>query len=629
MLDALRKGATKGPAKVLFIVLIFSFAIWGIGDVVRGVGADTPAIVVGEVEVSPQTVRNAFDRELNRLRQVLGPELTADDARAMGLMDSVIAQLGQQAVVDAAARDLGIIAPPEAVRAQIAGIDAFQGADGTFNRDLFRRVLSQNNLTEEGFLASIEQEIVRDALVGSASAGAVAPEPLVAPLFAWRNEERVADALFVPDAIQDLPPVPDQAELQAVYEQNLDAFTAPEYRQLTALVLRPADLTEEVSVTDEDLEAAYQAALPELETAETRTVSQVLVRDQETAQAVAEAAAGGTTLAEAAGRAGAPAPMDLGSVTADVLPPSASDVVFALEEGAISEPVQTPIGWHVFHVSDITGGETPPLSEVRDEMRERVASEKAVDVLYDLTADLEDALGGGATLEEAAERLNLTLTRIEAVDRQGLNRAGEPVEALPEEEVYLNTAFSLQQGEESLLEEIGRGYFIVRVDAVVPPQPRPFEEVRDQVVDLWRDETARAMAREQAESLAERLGGGPTSVVGVAEEAGLPHGESEPFTRSAQGVATGTAPLPGSVVTDLFRADAPGAVAIGRSGQGWVVARLAEIRPVRQPSQADGFDRARADLRATIAEDLSMQFMNVFADRFGVEVNRGVINSAM
>lgn len=624
MLDTLRKGATKGPAKVLFIVLILSFGIWGIGDVVRGVGAGTPAIAVGEVEVSPQEVQATFQRELERLRQVLGPEITAERARDLGLLDSAIAQLARQAVVDAAAQDLGIVAAPDDIRRAIAQIPAFQGADGTFNRDLFRRVLQQNNLSEEAFLASIEQDLVRETLVGTAGTAAAAPAPLVAPLFAWQAEQRVADALFVADAAQSLPETPDDAALQAVYDANIDTFTAPEYRALSTVVLRPGDLTDRVNVSEEELQTAYETALPELEQPETRTIQQVLVGDEQAAEAVATAAAQGATLAEAAAQAGAGAPMDLGAVTRDTLPPSAADVVFALEAGATSGAVQTPIGWHVFHVSSVTEGAVPPLDEVRDDIRARVAEDKAVDVLYDITADLEDALGGGATLEEATQQLDLPLTTIPAVDAQGLTPEGAPARGLPPENAFLDTAFSLQEGEDSLLQEIGRGYFIVRVDAVTPPQPRAFDTVRDQVVALWEAQTRRELARAQAEALAERLRGG-AALETVAAEAGAPTGTSEPFTRGARTVPTGTVPLTGPVVEELFAADATGAVALGRSGDGWVIARLADIRPVQDPAQAQGFQQAQEQVRAGVAEDLSNQFLQTFADRFGVQVNRGVV----
>lgn len=628
MLDALRRGASKGPAKVLFILLIFSFGIWGIGDVVRGVGGNAPAIAVGDVEVPPQTVQAAFQREVERLRGVLGPDITAESARDLGVMDQVIAQLARQAVVDAAATDLGVQPAAEDLRQRIAEIPAFQN-QGRFDREMFRRVLAQNNLTEEQFLQGLSQDLTREALLGAASAGAVAPAPLVAPLFARLAEERTAAVLRVADASQELPAQPSDEDLQTVYDENIDTFTAPEYRALTAMILRPADLTDEVNVPEEDIRAEYEATLPQLQTPEERVISQVLVQDEATARAVAEAAQGGADLAEAAEQAGATAPLDLGAMTADTLPPSAADVVFGLEEGAVSDAVQTPIGWHVFKVSEIRAGETPSLEDVRDDIRDRLAADRAVDVLYELTADVEDALGGGATLEEAAQRLNLQLTTIPAVDRQGLNREGEPVEALPEEQdVFLDTAFALDQGRESLLEEIGRGYFIVRADSVTPPQPRPFDTVREDVVALWEAQTRAALAEETARALAERVRGG-AEVAQLAEEAGLPHGTTDAFRRGAQGVQTPAGPLPANAVAELFQADQPGAVTVARGPDGWIVAELAEIIPVEQPTEAQGFQQVQNEVRRGIADDLATQFLEVFADRYGVEVDRQLIERSL
>ncbi|WP_404385823.1 SurA N-terminal domain-containing protein [Caenispirillum salinarum] len=628
MLDALRRGASKGPAKVLFILLIFSFGIWGIGDVVRGVGGDVPAIEVGDVEVSPQTVRAAFQREVERLRGVLGPEITAERARDLGVVDQVIAQLARQAVVDAAAADLGVQPAPQDLRQRITEIPAFQNQQGQFDRDLFRRVLAQNNLTEEQFLRGLSQDLTREALLNTASAGAVAPQPLVVPLFERVAEERRAAVLRVPDAAQELPPVPADPELRTVYDENIEAFTAPEYRALTALVMRPSDLTDEVNVTEEELRAEYEAMLPQLEEAEQRVISQVLVGDEQTARAVAEAAQGGATLADAAEQAGAPPPLDLGAMTADTLPPSAADVVFGMEEGAVSDAVQTPIGWHVFHVAEILAGETPSLEDVRDQVRERIAADKAVDVLYDLTADVEDALGGGATLEEAARQSNLELLTIPAVDPQGLGPEGAPVSALPEEEVFLNTAFSLEAGRESLLEEIGRGFFIVRVDEITPPQPRPFEDVREDVVALWQAETRQTLSEETARGFADRIREG-ARLPALAEEAGLPHGTTPPFRRDAQGLQTPAGPLPAAAVAELFQADAPGAVAVARGRDGWVVAKLTDILPVEQPTQAQGFEQVRTEIRRGLADDLSTQLLEAFADRYGVTVDRALIERTL
>jgi peptidyl-prolyl cis-trans isomerase D len=45
MLDALRRGATGWVAKILFALLVLSFAIWGVADVFTGFGRGSLAKV--------------------------------------------------------------------------------------------------------------------------------------------------------------------------------------------------------------------------------------------------------------------------------------------------------------------------------------------------------------------------------------------------------------------------------------------------------------------------------------------------------------------------------------------------------------------------------------------------------
>lgn len=629
MLDTLRKGASTGPAKVLFILLILSFGIWGIGDVVRGVGGSTAAITVGDVEVPPGEVRAVFQQELDRLRRTLGPDMTAERARELGLLDAAIAQVARDAVVRAAAQDLGIVVSSTELRRQLEQIPAFRNAQGQFDRTLFARVLQQNNLSEEAFLQSLERDMVRDALLVGPVSGAVAPAPVVAPLVAFQNEEREATAVFIDASAQPLPPVPDDAGLQSLYDENIDAFTAPEYRGLTALVVRPADLADQLDVSDEAVAEAYEQRIDEFRTPEQRVVQQVLVDDEAAAQAVADAAKGGATLAAAAEQAGAGAPIDLGAVGRDALPGEAAEVVFGLEAGSVSAPVQTPLGWHVFQVSEVRPPQTQPLEAVRDQVRQRLAQDEAVDALYDVTAQIEDALGGGATLEEAAQQAGLPLTTIQAVDRQGLTPKGEPAEGLPEEEAFLDTAFQTEEGADSLLQEIGQGYFIVRVDEVTAPQPRPFAEVRDRVVELWQQKTRQDLARQQADTVAEALRAGRDPQAAAEGVPGATVAQTPRFTRTVNGVATPAGSLPATLVDDLFEAAEPGAVAVGRTAAGWAAAELTAVHPVEQPTDLPSFAQVQQQMRSTIADDLATQFLNAYADRFGVQVNRAVIDQTL
>ena len=72
-------------------------------------------------------------------------------------------------------------------------------------------------------------------------------------------------------------------------------------------------------------------------------------------------------------------------------------------------------------------GESRPLDEVRDELRAALAQERAADLAFERANQVEDALAGGATLEEAAKRFGLGYAAIRT-DASGNGPDGKRVE---------------------------------------------------------------------------------------------------------------------------------------------------------------------------------------------------------
>src|SRR3546814_9380545 len=90
MLTALRSKSSKFVLKILFALLIVSFAVWGIGDIFRGGGRSVDLIEVGPVVVSQVELQNEYNRQINQLRQVYGSSIDAETARARGLVNRVV-----------------------------------------------------------------------------------------------------------------------------------------------------------------------------------------------------------------------------------------------------------------------------------------------------------------------------------------------------------------------------------------------------------------------------------------------------------------------------------------------------------------------------------------------------------
>jgi len=66
----------------------------------------------------------------------------------------------------------------------------------------------------------------------------------------------------------------------------------------------------------------------------------------------------------------------MGSFERGQLPPELETAAFALPDGGTSEPIQSPLGYHVLRVESRQATRAIPLEEARERIRDRLAREK-------------------------------------------------------------------------------------------------------------------------------------------------------------------------------------------------------------------------------------------------------------
>jgi peptidyl-prolyl cis-trans isomerase D len=625
MLDSLRKGAGTWFVKGFLFLLVASFAVWGVGDIFRG-RTDTTLIRVGDVKIQPQEFTDAFNREMRRMSQAMGQPLDREQARAFGLVDRTLQQMVTQTLYDIEAADMGLIASREMILKQIRDNPAFHNELKQFDRFRFEQLLRENGFTEASFIAANQRDLTRAQLFEAVVGGAHPPKALVEFFYKRQNEKRVAELLTVPNAsIKDVGE-PDQAAIEKFHADHATRFTAPEYRSISFVTLHADDLRDEMQVSDADLAAEYQDRLPELSVPETRQVEQILFDSEEAAQKAVERIKAGEDFykvaQDAAGRD--EATVKLGEQSKEDLLPEAADIVFALPKGEPSAPVKTAFGWHVFRVTAIKPGHKPTLEEVKAKLADELKRRRATEAMFDMANRIDDALGGGATLEEVAKQFNLRFVKLDAVDADGKNARGEPIETLPKSPELLQAAFAADKSDNLQLKEFEQGgYFLVRVDGVTPPALRPLEQVRDQVVAAWQAERRAEAAEKRAQALAEKAR--QSDLKAVAAEASLNYLRTEPATRQE---AANLPQLSFEAAQQVFKLR-PGetAVAPSREGDGQLVLKLVEVIPADPAGDEAGMTRLRNQLRASIADDLLAGFRDALQRTVEIRVDQHALSA--
>ncbi|CUW40669.1 putative peptidyl-prolyl cis-trans isomerase [Magnetospirillum sp. XM-1] len=616
MLDVFRTASKTWIVRLLFALLGLSFITWGAGDVVRGGVGRSPAIEIGKTSMSAAEVMAEFKREVERLQPLFGGKLTPEDARKMGMLDRTIDSLIARTLIDEAARSLGLAATDETILRRVASNPAFKGPTGQFDRDVFRSRLARLGFTEDSFMKTERTNMVRNQMVETVAAGIGAPVALTDPLLAWREERRVAETFVVKDESTPLPPAPEAAQLEAYYKDNLSRFMAPEYRALTVLLLRPADVAGGIDIDEAMLQETYQQRLEEFSTPERRAVSQIVFDEQSAAAKATDLVTQGKDLAAVAKALGAEI-IDLGTIEKGDLPEGLAEAVFKLSAGATGQPIKSALGWHVVKVSQVQPGRTRSFDEVKKQLEQDLRKEKSMDGLAELANKVEDALGGGATLEEAAKRHNLKTVKIAALDAQGRGPNGKPVADLPKSDQFLDVAFHTEQSTESPLTEVpNNGYFLLRVDGVTPPAPKLLADIKAEVVATWQAERRQEQARDKAQKLADRIKAGE-SAAQVAQSAGAKVETSKPFVREP---GEGSA-LPATVIAELFKAQ-PGGVAVAPVQGGTLVARLTSVVPFDVNANPAVTNAARQRVSQAVATDIADQYIAALNASIGVKVDR-------
>ncbi len=624
MLESLRLGVQSWYFKALLMILVASFAVFGIGDIFRGGPSRGAIVTVGDTEIAAPELSDAFQRRMNAVSRQLGTTLTTEQARQFGIVDQVVQSLVSAALYDVEADALGVVIGDDAIATRIRVEPNFKGQQGAFDRGIFEQVLASNGINEQVFIDRMRREISRDQLLGSLAGALPQSAQLADRLFRWRNERRVADYIVLKYDPKSAVATPDDTILRRYHTDNAVRFTAPDYRKFAYIHLTPDDVKDNITIPENELRDAYEIRLDEFNISERRTVQQMIFADEDAARKAASMLAEGrafVALAKKLANQDAKT-TNLGDVLRNDLPGKLGENVFKLSTGETSPPLKGPFGWYLMRVTAVKQAKIRPLEEVRAQIHDELASDKAIEVLFELSNTLQDVLGGGATLSEAARQIGAKLIYISALDRQGRGADGKPIAHIPQGMIEI--AYNTPIGEQSaLIDSSEDSYLIVKVESETPSVLREYGSIRNDVIAAWELEKRRDQLESRANAIVGRLNKG-AGLRDIAAELKLGAVlTSAAFTRAGQDAGTN---VPRGLAADLF-ASKIGGGASAETTAGFTVAKLKHIRKADPVTDKKARDTLGDRLVSDMAGDLIVQFNNALRRRHIVEVNQRALDN--
>jgi peptidyl-prolyl cis-trans isomerase D len=625
MISAFRRSLDTWPVRGFFLIMVAAFIVWGIGDVFRMVGTSTWVAKVGGQTIEGAAFQAEYQRDLNQATRSLpsGQDPSATLKRSVG--DTALQRLIGQAALEQELTRLRVVTPDAAVREVVYDMPAFRGKDGKFSQQSFQAVLQNNGLTEQRLVEMVREELAQRQVLEAVAAGAAAPQAEAAPLYQEQFEKRSADMVEFPFAAETAP-APTDAEVQRWYDNHPWLYSTPALRRIKAIVLSPQTLASDIPISDADLRAAYDQRKADYVTPAKRSAQVISVPDEAKAQALAVQWRGGadwTAIQAAAQQDGASA-VALNNATQQEFPDAdLAKAVFAAAPDAVADPVKGALGWYVLKVVSATPGSEKTFDQVKDALRNRLLAEKATDLMYDRANKIDNLLGNGTSLDQMTGDLGLAGIA-GTLDAKGDTKDGvpAPIPGPPELRAALvAAAFQAQKGDQPQLTEVqtpsagGSAYYAVSVLDIIPPAPRPFDEVKQQVTADWTADQQRHAAEEKAAKLLAALKGGQ-SLADAAAVAGVAVSRTPEVTRGAA-----AEDMPPELAKVLFglKPKEPAMVATATT---FVVAVPAQIDIPNPASDPGGFEELRSAVSRSIGSDLASIFAEAVRARANPSINQ-------
>jgi peptidyl-prolyl cis-trans isomerase D len=355
-------NSTENNRKVGSFIFIAALAVlfalqWGPGSQgcdTRIVDAEHAATVNGKPIMLKDFARSYAAQSDNFRRQ----GVPADLMKQFGIHKQVIDQLVNTELLSQAAEARGLQTTDDELRKVLKEAPAFQ-KDGKFDKESYTAYVREvERTTEPEFEAKLRRQLAAQKLLELVeSSVAVSDEEVKAKYLKEGDSAKVTFVRFNPTMFTDKVAAPKPAEIDAwikaneaaiaqYYEQNKFTFVQPEKVAAKQILLKVAP----------DADAAKKAEIK----ARAEAVRKDLVDNKKNFAELAKAVSEDLESKEKGG--------DLGLVERLQLPGAFADVLFAIQPGEVTAPVETPMGWFIGTVTEKKPSETRPLESVKKEI---------------------------------------------------------------------------------------------------------------------------------------------------------------------------------------------------------------------------------------------------------------------
>lgn len=625
MMDKLARAQKNWLSKFILILTALSFvSLFGVSGYLTGAARNKPVIKVDDIKISQQQFALLFEQEQQMARNLFGDNLQLTDEIRNAMLQGLVQRELTNAIIERTAEKLNIHISDDLIRKIIYSQAEFLDANGNFSLERLRMVLSASGWTEQRYIEALKKDIVKQQLIQNPAANMNVPDVLLNKLAKVENMRRVFKYIVVAPANVKVDRKITPEEIEQYYADFSTNFIEPEKRDVSFIVLSVDEMAQNLVPEEADIEAYYAENIAQFEVPETRNILQMAFDTKEDAdKAMAQLNEGKDFYKVAQEVAGqTKEATDLGFVAKDMLIADMAEEMFAAKVGDVLGPVKSDLGWHIMKLTDIKAGSKMDKAKARAKIVEALKKERAYDEAYAVASEIEDKIGGGASLEDIAKEMKSKVMVVKALGEDGqYASAPQGYDKTLKSSEFVDTAFSYNVGEVSQVTETDDGFVVARVDKIAEAHPLPVEAVSGEIEKMWEINERSAIAQEIVNDVMHDLENGD-KINEVAQRFGLNVKTTKPLNRggSFEGLSQ-------SAMIELFQ-ESMGEPKLITQGDEKIIAVTDKIIGKNEkPDEELAFGVERR-VKIDLSQDVANALVNSFGEDYDVRVKYRLIGLA-
>ena len=407
MLDIIRNLVKSIAGKILLLIMVASFAVWGMGDLLTS-GDSGLVAKIGNQKITINQFYDQFRKKLSQLNQSLEKPLTEEEAHKQQISYLVLNEMVYGKLVQEFALSNSLYLSDNIIKKSIVSIPQFQDENGKFNKILFDSAMINNFNSEAEFTEEISKVFLNNLLFENFSVPSSLNKKISNTFYNYEYETRDILYFNLSRSFVNEPKIRED-ELLDFYKENISDFYTDRDVLINYININPESFISSISISNDEVTNYYNQNISDYSEEETRDIDILNANTLDEAKKILSLIDNEEELNIFLKSRNLKF-SNLSKIKFNDFDEKLSKEIFDNSIGLIKETIAIDgLGYFIIRINNIISPKVITLEEASIEITDYLKEEAAYQIFLENVNSIEEMNLTGSSINEIAEMFNLQI----------------------------------------------------------------------------------------------------------------------------------------------------------------------------------------------------------------------------